>query len=407
MNRYLLCLIYIFFFNLSYAYSQTESEPNDTFENANLIMVNTEITGSISQTRSDDSVDNLDWYRFTLPKDGRVRIRTSRVSGTRDFQFWLIGADENRRTILSTETNLPNPSVREVWLTAGEYFLNFNGRGSRVGRTYEFMLEHTAAPDVDVDEEFNDTFDTASALPLNATHTGHISFVRPDNSADNLDWYRFTLPKDGRVRIRTSRVSGTRDFQFWLIGADENRRTILSTETNLPNPSVREVWLTAGEYFLNFNGRGSRVGRTYEFMLEHTAAPDVDVDEEFNDTFDTASALPLNATHTGHISFVRPDNSADNLDWYQFTLANDDEVTIRFTHEPDDFGIQYFILPLNEPNNIFFGTETNLPPVTERRTQLSAGSYYFQVFGRGNRTGRTYRFSINSPNTNIKNWDVY
>ncbi|MBI1388518.1 MAG: hypothetical protein GC154_08730 [bacterium] len=388
------------------ALSQPDAEPNDDLASANTVEVNTEIIGTISQVAADNTVDDLDWYVFTLPADGRVRIQLAYAPAGSSFQYSLFGSDDLNHNIMRTETNLPDSSARELWLAAGVYYFQINGRGVRGARTYNLFFEHTPAPPVDLDVEPNDVIETASAITLNATHTGHISHVRTDNTPDDVDWYAFTVPSDGQLRVHVSQDPGGFAFQYNLFGEDELSYAILGTETNLPASTVRETWLAPGGYFLQVNGRGQRTGRTYDLMLEHLPAPDSEVDREPNDDAASASSITLNATHTIHVSHIRPDNTPDDSDWCLFTVP-DGDVTIRMSYEPAGYALQYQVSPAADPANAVFGTETNLPMFSVRETHLNAGTYLFHVMGRGARVGRTCQFQIEASQSNMRDWILY
>ncbi len=376
------------------AWSQNDAEPNDTVELASQIPINTAVNGSISQERSDNSVDDQDWFKFTLPADGRVIIHQSHSPTGLGFQYFLFGEENLDSSITGTETHLPPQTDREVWLQAGTYFFQLRGRGERTVRTYTLQIELQAAPSVDEDIEQNDNLEAASPITLNATHTGHISYVGTMNQPDDIDWYRINLPKDGQVRIRINQVAAGRGFQYNLFGQNELNSTILSTETHLPENSIRDVWLQQGIYYLRITGRSERIGRVYRLHLEHIPAPDVHDDIESNDTQTEASLIQFNETRIGHISHVREDNSPDNHDWYQIDLPSDGPVRIHQTHTPAGQGFQYFLFGFQNLSSSIIGTETHLPQTTAREVWLQQGQYFLHLTGRGERIGRVYELML-------------
>lgn len=179
-----------------------------------------------------------------------------------DFQFTLYAAD-GTTSILRTETNLPSGSFRTRSLEKGDYFLQFNGRGSRTGRTYYYSANLVAAATVDGESEPNDSSNTADLLDLDERATGHISFTRDRGVIDNQDYWNFTVPGSGTQGVLMTLYHDPEesDFQFSIL--DSNLDKVTGTETNAPSPRTLNFTVEPGEYFLLIDGRGSQIGRTY------------------------------------------------------------------------------------------------------------------------------------------------
>ena len=383
--------------------------PNDDWDKASPIVLNATRIGHLSYVGESNSPDDSDWYQLDMSADGEVVIHQTHDEPEPGlgFQYILYGAQSLNSSVAGTETQLPLQTSRSVWLQEGRYFLQIRGRGSRIGRVYHLLLEHRVARAVHDDQEPNNLSGNASPLVLNEPRVGHLSFVGETNQADDSDWYEINLPADGEVVIHQSHDEPTLDlgFQYLLYGAQNMNSSIAGTETQLPLQSSRSVWLQQGKYFLQLSGRGARIGRVYELRLEHHIAPHADVDWEPNDTVESASALTLNTSHTGHISFVGEANLADDSDWYRFSLPLDDIITIDLTHDSTDLGFQYLVYAEGNLNSTVFGTETGIPSSTSRSVELTAGDYLLRINGRSERLGRTYVFRIDGTRpTAVIDW---
>lgn len=260
-------------------------------------------------------------------------------------------------------------------------------RSLRLAVTLLVVLCATPQTSLSQDSEPNSTFEAAVPLPLNTEASGTVN-----GESDPADFYRLEVPVDGELTITVTHQPS--DFQFFLYGANEDDN-ILGTETNLPSPGTRTRTLQAGIFHLQINSRSNPTPIAYTVRADLVAAAPVTDETATNDEPATASPLTLNATQTGHISHTRDDALLDNLDYYQIELPQDATVTFTVSHEPDGFDFQWVLRGQNGVTQIF-GTETNFPSGDSRVRSLQAGTYFWEVNGRGSTQGRVYQYRIDA-----------
>lgn len=121
------CIIILISILLSNSYSDTE--PNDSYEDANSIEINSSINGSL------DEDDTEDWYKVDLPHDGALKVVVD--PGTElDTYIWIY--DEDGTTNLSSADNGSYGEVDSVKISnlmEGIYFIKVQkryGQGSYI-----------------------------------------------------------------------------------------------------------------------------------------------------------------------------------------------------------------------------------------------------------------------------------
>lgn len=375
--------------------SLVDMEGNDTHDTASAITLNATHTGHISHVRDNNEPDNHDWYAFAIEADGVVEVRVRHQPAGHGFQYQIYGAQELGSAMVTTQTALPEQTSRLVWLREGNYLIRIRGRGEQIGRTYQLHLAYSFTPSSGADQEPNGNAASASELLLNTTHVSHLSHVRPDHSIDNEDWYAFQIPADGQVEINISQTPAGHSFQYQIYGASMLDWPILSTETVLPGRTTKTLWLSEGQYFVRFMGRGEHIGRVYRFAMVYTEALVSGVENELNDDAANASALTLNQAHIGSISHVRDDNTPDNEDWYALSVPRNGKVEIAMTQQPAGQSFQYFLYGANEMDSAILQTQTVLPEESSNEVWLHSGDYFLRIYGRGEAIGRVYSFRLN------------
>ena len=309
------------------ALAQSDSEPNNTIGAASPLPLDTFSNGAVGTVD-----DPFDWYQIVVPSDGELTITVTHNPS--DFQFGLFGLTEDD-IILLTETNAASGRQLVRTLEAGTFFIQVNSRGNPNSIGYTISADLLVARPVSDDIERNDTLEASVPITLNATQVGHISHTLNTVVLDNVDYYSFSLGADSDVTFTLSHDPVGFGIQYFLYGED-GVTDILGTETNYPSGDSRFRTLAAGDYFWAVNGRGETVGRTYDARIQADPHPPVTADVEPNDGTATASALTVNVTETGHISFTLPSVTLDNADYHLLSVPGPGDVTLTVQYDPPE-----------------------------------------------------------------------
>ena len=194
-----------------------------------------------------------------------------------------------------------------------------------------YVIAATHAPNsLQNDTEPNDDRDSALALALGTSVTGHLGFMGAASAADNRDWYKVVLPSDGVLAIDLL-TDSTLSMTYWhsvrvqdTDGVDLFTGlgpAIDTTDHSFYTPNA----LKAGTYYIGLERDAGYGG----YVLAATHKPNqLQNDTEPNDDRDSALTLALGASVTGHIGFMGAASAADNSDWYKVILPSDGVLTM-------------------------------------------------------------------------------
>jgi uncharacterized protein YaiE (UPF0345 family) len=196
--------------------------------------------------------DDVDWFVFTLAEAATIIA---------EVEAWVLGSAldpvmalfdaEATLMLIEDDTNGFDPSI-VASLAAGTYFVGvkgfFDSRGS-------YHLSISIAPDQADVLEPNDALATATAIELDYA-SGRLTI----NTADDVDWFVFTLAEAGTIIA---------EVEAWVLGSAldpvmalfdaEATLLIIDYATNGLDPRI-EARLAAGTYYVevsSFRG-GSR-----------------------------------------------------------------------------------------------------------------------------------------------------
>jgi len=365
-------LFLVFLCILSSAFAETE--PNNTWETANVVAVGSSTSGSLGLTG-----DNEDWYKITLPNDGQLKVWGD-MDPTLDLSIEIYdinGTSGIGDRYTNTDTGIPD-STRHTHLKAGTYYIKTwcaKGYGSY---TLKNKFIPTGIPNGN-DNEPNDKYEQAVTIVNNGQNTGHLGYFS-NGSTDNDDWYKITLPNDGQLKVWGD-MDPTLDLSIEIY--DVNGTSYIgdrycNTETGIPD-STRHTHLKAGTYFIktwNAQGYGSY---TLKNKFIPTGIPNGN-DSEPNDKYEQAITIVNNGQNTGHLGYFS-NGSTDNDDWYKITLLYDGGLKVWGNMDPTlDLSIEiYDVNGTSYIGDRYCNTETGIPDST-RHTHLKAGTYYIKTW---------------------------
>ncbi len=362
-------LITLIFFLISFNLHAQESEPNNTATNANTFALNTSLTANIGIDG-----DVLDWFKITIPEEGTLKIiSTSPDIG--DYYIKLLDVDTERQLMYTEVYPLGEvDSIFKTNLQPGTYYVQVYPYSSNHG-SYHIKNEFTPAL-LPNDNEQNNTVEQAIEFPINSNTTGRLNYVL-DDVADNVDWYKITIPEEGSLKvISTSPDIG--DYYIRLLDVDKGR--LLSYTEVYPLDEVDSVFRTnlqPGTYYVQIYPYSTRHG-SYHLKNEFTPAL-LTNDNEQNNTVEQAIEFPVNSNTTGRLNYVL-DNVADNVDWYKITIP--EEGILKIISTSPDIGDYYIKLLDVDKDRLLSYTEVY--PLDEVdsvfRTNLQAGTYYVQIY---------------------------
>jgi hypothetical protein len=301
---------------------QTETEPNNTSEQANTLLYNGSQSGSISDA------DIVDWYKLKVDKGGIIKLLFLSDGGPEANMY--ISDSTNLGSYLGQVSFGFQDRKRDsiiVPVLKGTYYVYINR--SRGSGSYSIMssLQVLQYPE---DEEPNNTFDKSGDLASNGSVTGLIGHYSPTvKDYDPSDWHKIKVDKGGIIKLLFLSDGGPEANMY--ISDSTNLGSYLGYASFGFQDRKRDsiiVPVLKGTYYVYINR--SRGSGSYSIIssLQVLQYPE---DEEPNNTFDKAGILATNGNVTGLIGHYSPTiKDYDPSDWYKLKVDKGGIIKLLF-----------------------------------------------------------------------------
>ncbi|WP_170308055.1 Ig-like domain-containing protein [Paenibacillus dakarensis] len=245
-----------------------DAEPNNNTERAQVLQANSKaLTGYISES------DEIDVYRFHMPKAGQVDLEVfSQINEVLVYLLDTDGTSEiNKADLFFGSAKEPKKWNGSFDLEAGTYYVKIKKYSSYTGK-YTLKVNYKAYNGNDA--ESNDTKEKAQPIKLtNQLMKGWISW------SDDVDMYKLTVPKAGPVKLDfTSQINEVLIYLLASDGVTElYKNDIYFASDADPKKVTQKFQLKPGTYYVKVKKYGSHTGAYSLRMRELTppAAPKV------------------------------------------------------------------------------------------------------------------------------------
>ncbi|QLE54146.1 S-layer family protein [Nostoc sp. TCL26-01] len=348
------------------------------------------IGGSLTSTSnifqdSLSSADRNDYYRFTVSSSSIVTLNLTGLAANSDADLYLLNSNGSNLKVASTSGNASesirftlNNQPANTSYYAQVYLVN-----STVSTTYNLSLSAEAILDTGISD--NSTTDANANRDISTSVNGSgytaTDFVGSPNTGlvqDSSDFYKFTLTNSGTVNINLTPSSGNADLRL-LRGNGTTLKDSFFTGTT---PDVISSYLASGTYYIR--AYTSLDTTNYNLQVNFTAdAPDTG-----GNTLAAATSITPPTTISDLVG------TADNQDYYKFTLASSALVDIKFTSLSADANL---FLQDQNGNNIQASAQSGTTLDFIRRS-LNAGTYNILITAVSGVTSANYTLSVATQN---------
>ncbi len=307
-----------------------DAESNDIYTNADAIILNIQNSGNLG-SRRDGIWDKTDYWKITIPEDGRLIIKDTTES---HLGYNISLYDDDGTTLIKNHTRYESNSGTRlgVNLSPGIYYLKL----TRTGYDYSSYGTYTIFPDFEPvtypgDTESNDVYTNSDTIILNIQNSGNLG-SRRDGIWDKTDYWKINILEDGRLILKDTTES---HLGYNISLYDDDGTTLIKNHTRYESNSGTRlgVNLSPGIYYLKL----ARTGYDYSSYGTYTIFPDFEPvtysgDSEPNDSLEIAVNLVLNAQNTGNLG-SRRDSIWDKTDYWKITIPEDGSLIIKDTTE--------------------------------------------------------------------------
>ena len=354
-----------------------ETEPNNTFQDADFVSINNMYQGHINNLQT----DTVDWYKMKILKDGRLRIHIAPPSGLAlSVSYYYLEIDKlilMGSYVASSETDIDQNGMGKK--TGSYYYLKIsvaNLTDTISGNyTFDFSLFSSFT-----DFEPNNTPAYANLLTTGSTTVGHLNYYTTN---DTVDWYKITTENDGDLQFVMHPHQG-HTISALLYGSDA--ATIIDSATsNSLSITLKAYGLAKGTYYYCLrspNNTGEWQNYTFTNHLLIYTTPD-DYKYEPNNLFSQAAVIPANGAAKGHINFY--DQNIDSIDIWKINYTGTGNIKLNLSLENREFS--------DSSGPVLFQVykETYKPPLYSNYisttsgdinlTGLSTGDYFIKLTG--------------------------
>lgn len=354
---------------------QIEHESNDDYASANLVGLNTKITGKIL------SEEDVDYFKINIVDEkGTVILHFGHEKFDESSTCWRVSFFTNEDSpIASLDSNGQSEELttQKLRLTKGIYYICVRPNDFR---DTEYWLE----PEYEAADEFSENEpddDYSEAYPITELGTRYVGNIY---KSEDKDFYKFTTSEKGKVTITFDHDQSDRDGRFWdvaLFGENDQALTNFSSTLKAPSASSDALRLPTGTYYIKVTPNNFD-GRDYGLQVDFEAEGD-GFETEPNNDYGSANALAVGGSITGNIG------GENDVDFYKIDLSGGGNLNITFSHPQVNNSYTYWRMSLlssisgeaiaDTENYTAVYVKGQEPTVTGSWTALEPAVYYLKV----------------------------
>lgn len=387
-------------FRIEYSASEfnSETEDNDSPNNANVIAIGETYSGDL---RGGYNLE-ADWFKFELPNDAMVSFELNTDKIESDGEWWYVSLRSGQDTSRAEKTyrlrgDSGGVKSAGVPLRGGRSYyiiISSNDKYSSPSKNnYTIRVDSSSLPD-NWEREDNDSFDSACTLVFGREQIGSLK------TKDDEDYYIFELSEPGLVTLSfTAARQENTDPSYWYFRFYNQDRRRITYKTYRMNGSGEtynhEFALPAGTYYIEAWRADWFSEDEYRIKVTRRDFPD-NWEREFNNSPSFATDIETGKEYFGQLF---DENTDLEQDWFSFTLDHDATVQLSFTHDLLE-GNWYWRLSLYSGSDLYHpiwdgsvsGDFTSF--TLDDELILTAGTYYLRVQCDRSYTGAFYSFII-------------
>ena len=390
-------LLVAMFCSMGIAFGQTETEPNDSPSQADVITLNAGFVGGLTGS------DINDWYELNITRSGIVTLtfqKTGNGNGTlylRDGE--ITGEPELTNMYISFSESPAAGWTLSYPLLAGKYYIQVNKNTDFI----QYTLTATQANSgYNEDLEPNGSLGQSLGMPPNGTISGNLHYYGAGEGFDLEDWYRIEVPQAGILQLTIRKKGAGNAWMYFKDGEKAGNPDISSFYFEFGDaPVAGWTWsypLLAGTYYFQITGGGNVVDYQIESQLMLPAYPE---DAEPNAGLTTALTMSHNGIISGNLHYYGAGEGFDTEDWYKMVVPQAGILQLTIRKKGAGNAWMYFKdgEKAGNPDISSFYFEFGDAPVVGWTWSypLLAGTYYFQISGGGNVVDYQIESRLTSP----------
>ncbi len=356
-----------------------EAEPNNTNTRYNELPLGVTMNGSASVLPGGEA--DVDTYLFRITEKGYTILyfeHENDDTNIKDNVAWRITlTDEKGNEYFYTSSTMEKAMLNSgiMGLPEGYYYITVS---SHMYTNVSYSLNVSFTKDSAVEQEFNDTAETAEKIAVNTEKVGSVT---SRYSVADRDYFAFTMNNDGFIVLDFIHEAVSEEKAGWNISVlDANGKTIYNSVSNWNQDILQtpNIGLTKGDYFIRIDAddiyHNSMVYRLILLTVQNT-----NWETEPNNTPAEADVLLPGTAINGAMVETGVDYDRD---WFRITAESEKELDISFGHiRTEEKGKEGWIVSLLDSNgNILrkISVDWDVEEV-HINANVNAGDYYILI----------------------------
>ncbi|MEJ8841990.1 T9SS type A sorting domain-containing protein [Lacibacter sp. H375] len=263
-KNYLFFFLFVTFFSVNVSSAQTETEPNNKFEQCNQLTFGSSLTGTFN--KANDS----DFYCIQVPNISALNITIDQVTGNAPVTIHVFNPDKSYLGVSSVSAG---GTINFSVLACGAgtyYFMVFESSRTMAGPTYRLGLTTNSADQY----ECNNTLNTATSIGNSSPISASIDY---DNDEDN---FTFDITQEELLTVTVNPVPS--NVQIGVALYDNTKTKIAETigSSSGSNVSLNKQ-IQPGKYYIRLRSQNiSWSSSLYTFNMTHSVITSVGENEQ-------------------------------------------------------------------------------------------------------------------------------
>jgi hypothetical protein len=356
------------------------NEPNESIAAAQVIAVNTDITGQIALS------NDKDYLKFTTTVNSDITLSLTNLPANYNLRFY---DNSNTQIGISANSGTTSETIVLTNLAPGTYTANIYGVSGAFSSSACYTFKANVSPAATAvcmnTNEPNETRTTAKAIAVNTDITGQIA------SASDRDFLKYTLTSPSNVVINLTNLPANYNLRVFNASASQIGSSL---NTGTANESISFINQAVGTYtiqIISVSGANSNTA-CYTLRVNTSAATGYVCTNTYepNETFATSKTIPTGVDILGQI--VNPTGK----DYLNFTTSNTSNVKIQLSTLPADYDLRIY-----NSSAVEIGSSQNAGTNDESISlnNLAAGTYTVFIYGYAGAmdTSLCYTLKVTAP----------
>lgn len=360
-----------------------EAGVNNTVGTASTLKINTLYKDNLVNSK------DVNWYKFSVSKAGNLSLTFKHDYIENGNAYWKTSIYNSSMEEMSwnsyTGSKMAQTTER-FGIPAGTYYIKVYSEFYYSALTYNIKINYTES--MVWETEVNDSYSQTDVLTVNQTYYGALQTNK------DVDWYRFTVPKAGKISFTFKHdyiESGNIYWKVNIYDSSMNELTYYNFQGNTISDARNSFGVPAGTYYIKMYSEFYHSAFTYNMKINYTDSTVWET--EVNDTYAQADSAKLGQSMIGSLQRNK------DVDWYKFTVSKSSYISFLFNHTciKDNGNIfwkatVYNARNMNEVDTYSFSGDKSY---SYNRRWLAAGTYYVKVYNAFYYSDLLYSFQFN------------